>query len=218
MWSSDMKMIGNQRGFTLVELMMSIGMVVMISGLTAAMMIATMNSYERESAQVNTDTDASIAMRYIVRDVREANYPELIDVNNAVIPKPTADNPDRPVGVKLNVILPSLVASAGGNYYDKSLPPDTAHKIYYYLSDKTGAQNLTGAGRIYLWRKDTRQPTNKQCILIAKNVKSLSMIYDQAKSIKVSIITQQFISGGTRQNPAYTHTDLTQREVYLRND
>lgn len=185
-----MKIIGCKKGFTLVEVMVASMIMVGIFLGTASMMISTMHCYESEVTQIDTDTDAVMAMQLIVRDVRESRS---VDI--------TAN------GTHLTITPPYRVEAG---YFDRTLS-DEGNLVDYYLSNQSGSTNASGT---CLWRQEADQDAR----LVKKDVDSLVFEYgdddqDALKhsSIKITIRTKIDITRG------YRHTDLTQRVVYLRN-
>ncbi|MCX6345601.1 MAG: prepilin-type N-terminal cleavage/methylation domain-containing protein [Armatimonadetes bacterium] len=194
-----MRTMGNRRGFTMLEVMMSLSIMTMVLVATVSMMIATMRCYQSESAKVDTDTSAVMAMQDIVNKVREAKTVDILNTQNNIIPSTNLTTD----GVRLNIKPPITVQDK--DYYDRS-QIDTVNTTDYYISDATGETGRTGT---YLWRDDK---DGKR--IIKNNVSSLLLRWDTSRSIKITVTTKEQI---TNQNKPYVETQLTQRVVYLRN-
>ncbi|MEN6358030.1 MAG: prepilin-type N-terminal cleavage/methylation domain-containing protein [Armatimonadota bacterium] len=131
----------NNRGFTLLEVLMVSGIMAFMLVSVGAMTVATMRCYDRATARTYMDTDASTAMQKIVSDVREASDVKFI-----------AD------GNRLRIIPPKTVE--GHDYYNR-YKPDNANQFDYYLSDSTGTPGHDGT---WLWRgknNNDRRPIMK---------------------------------------------------------
>ncbi len=186
----------NRGGFTLVEVLAASAAATLLLIGTVSMLIAAIRSCDNDLAQVNTDTNAVIAMNQMVSEIREAKSISILD-------------PGPATGSRLCITLPVTLYDAQGNpYYDRS-QADTAHQVTYYLSDSSGLLGKTGT---ILWRLQ-----NSKLRKIRSDVSSL--IYEEDadlnnqidNAIMITVVTTDNVYTGTRQ------TQLTDRVVYLRN-
>lgn len=169
-------------GYTMLEALIATSIMAFVAAGAIAMMISSARCFDDTSVQAFTDTDAAIAMQMIVNDVREAKSIKIIGGN------------------RLRVIFPKTTDLG---YYDRH-EPDMANQIDFYLSDETGVPGHTGT---WLWKgknNGNRQP-------LKKDVSDLSFEPDTARSVKITIVTQNRAASGTKE------TQLTERVVYLRN-
>jgi type II secretory pathway component PulJ len=60
----------SNHGYTLMELMMSVGLMSFTTLCLMSMMISALHATQYGSVQAQTDTDASIALQHMVSDVR----------------------------------------------------------------------------------------------------------------------------------------------------
>jgi prepilin-type N-terminal cleavage/methylation domain-containing protein len=181
----------NRRGFTMLEMLVATTILTLLMASIVSMWMATARRCETELAQVDTDTNAVLAMQSMVTDVREAKSVTILAS-----------------GAQLSITKP-IRAQQG--YYDRS-QGDTNHQINYYLSDSTGIVGRTGT---YLWRS---QDTAARCI--RKNVDALLFETDVPRSIQITIESRDAVSHEAMKKNVDTvgvYTQLTDRVVYLRN-
>lgn len=187
MWNDAIKR-KRRSGFTLIEVVISTGIMAMVMGCTAAMMIATMKCYDSASARTFTDCDAATAMQMIVTDIREANEVKFIANGN-----------------RLRIIPPEITEEGYYNRYK----PDPAHQYDYYLSDSTGVPGHDGT---WLWRgKDNDRKPVKRNVVALEFKSDCVTASGKIISVKITVVTETNTPTGKKR------TELTERVVYLRN-
>ncbi len=166
-----MRKIRNNKGITLTEVMISVGLFGFIAACTMGMLITATKTADGASTKAFTDADAVIAMNRIVDDVREAKSVSI----------PTN-------GAYLTIVFPVKNTSTG--YYDRHIA-DAAHQICYYLSDKTGTQGKIGT---WLWR--SKDSTTQ---IIKRNVTGLYFEQDTARSVKITVTAKGSSADGDKE-------------------
>lgn len=183
-------------GFTLLEILAASAVASLLLIGTVSMLVAAMRSCDNDLAQVNTDTNAVIAMNQMVNEIREAKSIGILD-------------PGPSTGSRLCVTMPVTLYDTDGNpYYDRN-QADTADQITYYLSDTSG---IVGKPGTILWRSQNggiRRIRNDVSSLVFEEDADLNNQIDNA--IMITVVTTDSVYKGTRQ------TQLTDRVVYLRN-
>lgn len=160
-----------QAGYTLTEMMVAVTiMALILTGMLSILSSAAV-CFDNTRVQVFTDTDATLAMQMIVRDVREAKTITIL--NNST---------------QLRVTTPKKTADG---YYNR-FEPDLTNLTDFYLSDATGTLGRTGT---YLWRVKT--DGTKQ--ILRKDVQQLIFAQDTTRSVEITIIAQNSAAGGTQQ-------------------
>jgi prepilin-type N-terminal cleavage/methylation domain-containing protein len=126
MWTNPMKILKNNAGYTLIEVLLALTVMGLICAGAAAVMTSSVCSFNTLSFQTTTDSAAVAAMQTIVADVREAK-----DVS--------------PGGNSLVVTFP--VRTTDG-YFDRHTA-DLTKQNSYYISDATGDPGKAGTS---LWQ------------------------------------------------------------------
>lgn len=187
-----MYMPGDRRGYTLIEVLMVMGIMGLIAAGAMAIMLSSVACFDNTSAETFTGADAVLAMQMITSDVREAKDFKILANGRRlrVIP------PER--------LYPEWASNLG--YYDCH-KADMVNQIDYYTSDETGVPGHSGT---WLWKG--KNNGNRQ-VLLKKNVTDIFFEQDENcyGSVKITITTRNDASGGPKQ------TQLTNRVVYLRN-
>ncbi len=188
-----MNWIKSNRGYTIIEMTISAGLVAMVALCTSSMMVDAMRSCDTSTLQAQTDTNAVTALQKIVSDVREATSYTILA--NAC---------------QLELVMPT---TNGDNTYNRRVP-DTAHPVDYYRSDATGVIGHTGN---YLWRSQ-----NGARRIVSKNVVNITFEQDAAapeSAVKITVDTKNLVYSRRKAGTFLdVNTHLTDRVVYLRND
>jgi len=157
-------------GYTLMEVLMVLGIMGVIGLGAMAIMIGSVKHFDNTSVEAFTDTDAVIAMQMIVRDVREAKSINIIG------------------GDKLRVIFPKRTTEG---YYNRH-EADMANQIDYYLSDTTGIPEHSGN---WLWKSKNDGNLSP----IKKDVTGLVFEQDTTRSVKITITVRNDATGGPKE-------------------
>lgn len=158
------------KGYTLVEVLVTASIMSMISLICVSLLISAMNSFDSTTSQTYADSDAVLAMQRIVADVREAKSFQIL-AN----------------GRRLRLIFPRTLLQG---YYDRR-EADTGNQIDYYLSDSTGVPGHTGT---YLWRgKNDNNRTR-----VGKNINNLLFELDTTRSVRITVVSRHESAKGER--------------------
>lgn len=190
-----MRTMGNRRGFTLVELMTTVGLFGAIAACTLGMMLNALEKTDGSSVKSYADADAVAAMTRLVQDVREAK---------SVTPLDLDANGD---GHRLSIIKPSFVANGAWTYYDRRTL-NSAGEIQYFLSNSTGVVGRSGT---WLWRTELGRRSSVVKRDISKLLFKRDITQDSKRAVEITINTRSESAEGAKE------TALTQRVVYVRN-
>jgi len=158
------------KGYTLIEVLVTAGIMSMISLTCMSLLVGAMSSYDSTAGQTYADSDAVLAMQRIVSDVREAKSFNIL-AN----------------GRRLRLKFPRTLPQG---YYDRR-EVDTGNQIDFYLSDSTGVPGHTGT---YLWRgKD-----NNDRMRVAKNISNLLFESDTTRSVRITVVSRHESAKGER--------------------
>ena len=182
-------------GSSLVEVVVTTGVFALLLSGTFSILAGSTTAVNSTRAQVYADQDASLAMQWIVQDLREANR---VAIYNGGVRAATGQE-----GGTMLVTRPRVVSIEG--YYDR-FQPDTANPVRYYLSDATGNPAVTGG--THLWKRAERTDERR---LLRAGVRELRFLERSAGRIEVSLVTEAKASRASKR------TELTQRVVYMRN-
>jgi prepilin-type N-terminal cleavage/methylation domain-containing protein len=163
-------MLRNRRGFTLVELMTSVGIMAFVTICGFAVLLSTMRSYDSITVQAYSDSDAVVAMQKIVSDLREAKSYAILSS-----------------GTRLQLTYP--ITTANG-YYNRQVA-DPTNTIDYYLSDNTGSLTRTGT---YLWRN----PSKGGSRIVARNIQAVRYTIDTSRSVQITVDARNTGSSGSK--------------------
>lgn len=167
----------------LIFTMVTLGTVSIFSGSSKMMSQTAMQTY--------TDTDASFALQYVLKDIREAKLFSIQTTNSA------SDT----------LVLTFPIKTAGG-WYDRTTA-DINNPATYYLSDASGTLGRTGK---YLWKSQ-----GGALQLLRKNIALVQFTQDTTRSVKVTISAAPWDYYKKRtQDVAYWST-LSSRTAFLRN-
>lgn len=185
-----MRMLGNRRGYTLIEVLLVMGIMGFVGAGAMSVMLSSVSCFDNTTTETFTDTDAVLAMQMIVRDVREARGVVTLDD-----------------GKRLRVTPPVRVNetwASNEGYYDCH-QADTARQIDFYISDETGQVGRSGE---CLWRSQSgdRDMLKRGVVDVFFQVDT-----DQQGKVWITVTTRNGTGEGARS------TQLTNRVVYLRN-
>lgn len=165
-----MSFIKNNKGNTLVEVVVVAGIMLLISINCMSMLVFSMRSLDGTTMQVYSDMDAVRAMQRIVIDIREAKSFVFLAS-----------------GKQLQLTYPTVLPQG---YYNRK-EADPTNLVTYYLSDATGNINSTGT---ILWRSTYSGSKSK----IANNISSILFETDTTRSIQVTINAANQASAGSK--------------------
>ncbi len=204
------------RGFTLLEMLVSMGIFMLICGSAFTLLGVSQQRYQSESQVLNSFEEARLGLDQIVRDVNDAGYPPL---NQFEVP-PT--NPsayaDTPVawspGYTNNPPTPCVIGascSTPGSYgmflETNPTPQDPAGQVYFirYKLD-VGSNGTTGTLYRGIYLKTGQDPydtyPDNQLVPFVQNV------LNQASPAQIAQINAQYpnMFPGGNQVPVFTFT------------
>jgi len=140
------------KGFSLIEAMITIFIILLISGAVGTLYYSSLQVWRRCSSQSQADPPAHLAVDRVSKELRNAYLVDSMGTDNITFTLPATDS-----------------------YGVNTLPLSPGKRISYYVSDETGA--LGNSGTI-LWRKEEllASGTTKYSH-IADNVEQLSFEY-----------------------------------------
>lgn len=191
-------------GFTVLEIMVAAGIFSMIFLGGYTMLSTASNSFDRNAAQSNADTDAVLGMQHIIADLREAKSFVVTDAG--------------PKG-RIVITYPVRIDTDGDlipDAYDRfTADTDPDNQVTYYLDDRT------------LYRLKPSESAAAVPIRWGQNdefgIEELHFVSDTPSAVKITvkasvrrhIASRDPVTGNMDRIPKTT--ELTQRLVYLRN-
>ncbi|MFQ5934462.1 MAG: type II secretion system protein J [Dehalococcoidia bacterium] len=73
------RLLGGQRGFTLVEMLVALGIMAAVGSALVTSILQMSNFTSRGNAQLETAADMGISMRWLARDTQSAETTDLVD-------------------------------------------------------------------------------------------------------------------------------------------
>jgi Tfp pilus assembly protein PilW len=165
-----MRSIDNNSGYSLIEVLVVMGVTTMVLICTMSMMVGALSSFEGTTVQTHTDSDAVVAMQRIVSDIREAKSFTILDNGHC-----------------LQLTFPKVMT---GGYYNRK-EADTANPMNYYLSDTSGTQGQSGN---LLWRKTSSTSFRR----VARNIESVDFEIDTTRSVKITVVARNATANGSK--------------------
>lgn len=155
-----MKLLYKKAGFTLIELIVSMGIGLLALFAMVSLYQFAALSFEGITSQTYSDMDAVKAMNRMIQDVRESKNITIISDSDmkGTFPYKTAD----------------------GRYDRTALNPGQTYE--YYLGDSNGNIDTNGKN---IWKADTNG--NKTHLI--SNVESLNFTTDSPRSVQITVNT-----------------------------
>ncbi len=147
-----------QKGFTLVETMLSVVVIGLVIATAAQMTMSVGRSFIRGSTQLEVDQDTSLGIQWMTRDLQEAKQVEMISATQIRVRYP--------------------VLQADGSYNRLALDP--TRMVDYYRGNKDGTLNASGA---YLIRDSWDESPRP----VGDNIVNLAFTSDNPSSVDVTL-------------------------------
>ena len=181
--------IKTRSGFTLIEVMISAGLLCMALVATLILLTSMLNMWAKGASGTSSNSYAGLAMRKLVLEVEEGRLATMLDME-------TDPDTGTVYGKRLQVDFPYYSATLGS--YIRTQPGNTA---IYYLSGPTGNE---GAGA-YLWKSVGATKTK-----LAKNVESITFVVTNSTLVRINLTGRDAEGGCISPN-------FLQQSVKLRN-
>ena len=141
-------MLRDKKGFTLVELIISMAVFVLVAGAIMVFMIRGINSYRYTKNEVDLQMQSQILMSQLNDMVRSSNYAVYDDSKNALVlyhteevvntPDPAVADPDAENTISKEVQNIKIIYKVDNKLYldEKDNPPNDYLSTYSFLSDE----------------------------------------------------------------------------------
>jgi prepilin-type N-terminal cleavage/methylation domain-containing protein len=151
-----------RRGFSLVEVLISLSILSMVLTGSAMLTISAGRSFDLTSAQLDAGQSASQAVQHMMLDLEEAKQ---VTVSSTT---------------SLRVFFPQVDAS--GNYIRSAL--DTVNTVDYFRGNSDGTANTAGTCLV-------RQPAGGTARVVGKGVTNVQFTSTNPSSVDITLDTQR---------------------------